>query len=57
VQIASVPARNQPDDGEEKYPSLVRLPDELGYEGWVGCEYRPRGRTEDGLGWLAAYKQ
>lgn len=54
VQIASVPDRNEPDDGEVNYPYLFRLLDELGYEGWVGCEYRPRGRTEDGLGWLTA---
>ncbi|MEC5215412.1 hydroxypyruvate isomerase [Actimicrobium sp. GrIS 1.19] len=53
VQIASVPARNEPDDGEVNYPFLFRLLDELGYAGWIGCEYRPRGRTEDGLGWLA----
>lgn len=52
VQIASVPSRNEPDDGEVNYRYLFRLLDELGYEGWVGCEYRPRGRTEDGLGWL-----
>ncbi|SFU56927.1 2-oxo-tetronate isomerase [Pseudoduganella namucuonensis] len=52
VQIASVPSRNEPDDGEVNYPYLFRLLDELGYDGWVGCEYRPRGRTEDGLGWL-----
>ena len=54
VQIASVPSRNEPDDGEVNYPYLFRLLDELGYEGWIGCEYRPRGRTEDGLAWLAA---
>lgn len=53
VQIASVPGRNEPDDGEVNYPYLFRLLDQLGYAGWVGCEYRPRGRTEDGLGWLA----
>jgi len=57
VQIASVPARNEPDDGEVNYPYLFRLLDELGYDGWIGCEYRPRGRTEDGLGWLAAYRK
>ena len=55
VQIASVPARNEPDDGEVNYPYLFRLLDELGYDGWIGCEYRPRGRTEDGLAWLAPY--
>lgn len=54
VQIASVPSRNEPDDGEVNYPYLFRLLDKLGYQGWIGCEYRPRGRTEDGLGWLAA---
>jgi hydroxypyruvate isomerase len=54
VQIASVPGRNEPDDGEVNYPYLFRMLDESGYAGWVGCEYRPRGRTEDGLGWLAA---
>ena len=52
VQIAGVPDRHEPDEGEVNYPYLLRLLDELGYRGWVGCEYRPRGRTEDGLGWL-----
>ncbi|MBL8540357.1 MAG: hydroxypyruvate isomerase family protein [Betaproteobacteria bacterium] len=54
VQIASVPERHEPDDGEVNYPYLFGLLDRLGYAGWVGCEYRPRGRTEDGLGWLRA---
>ena len=52
VQIASVPDRHEPDEGEIDYRYIFRLLDELGYPGWVGCEYRPRGRTEDGLGWL-----
>lgn len=52
IQIASVPERHEPDDGELNHAYLFRLLDELGYAGWVGCEYRPRGRTEDGLGWL-----
>jgi hydroxypyruvate isomerase len=52
IQIASVPARNEPDDGEINYPYLFALLDKLGYRGWVGCEYRPRGKTEDGLAWL-----
>lgn len=52
VQIASVPERHEPDEGEVNYRHLFRLLDELGYPGWVGCEYRPRGRTEDGLAWL-----
>ncbi len=54
VQIASVPSRNEPDDGEVNYPYLFKLLDELGYDGWIGCEYRPRGKTEDGLAWLAS---
>ena len=52
IQIASVPERHEPDDGEINYPYLFRLLDQLGYDGWVGCEYRPRGRTEDGLTWF-----
>jgi len=52
VQIASVPDRHEPDEGEIDYRHIFRLLDEQGYPGWVGCEYRPRGRTEDGLGWL-----
>lgn len=54
VQIASVPDRNEPDDGEIDYRHLFSLLDRLGYDGWVGCEYRPRGRTGDGLGWMTA---
>ena len=52
VQIAGVPERNEPDTGEINYPYLFRLLDELGYSGWVGCEYRPKGGTSAGLGWL-----
>ncbi len=52
VQIASVPARHEPDEGELNYPWLFKLLDELGYDGWVGCEYRPRAGTVDGLRWL-----
>lgn len=52
IQIAGVPDRHEPDEGEVNYPHLFRLIDALGYEGWVGCEYRPRGHTDAGLGWL-----
>ncbi|MES3010849.1 MAG: 2-oxo-tetronate isomerase [Pseudomonadota bacterium] len=60
VQIASVPARQEPDGGELHYPYLLALLDELGYTGWVGCEYRPRhgeqpGGTSAGLGWRTAW--
>ena len=52
IQIAGVPERNEPDLGEINYPYLFRLMDELGYGGWVGCEYRPKAGTSAGLGWL-----
>ena len=56
VQVASVPSRHEPDGEELNYPFLFAELDRLGYDGFVGCEYRPRGRTEDGLGWLAPYR-
>ncbi|WP_144139508.1 2-oxo-tetronate isomerase [Providencia rettgeri] len=52
IQIASVPYRHEPDSGEVNYPWIFKQLDEMGYEGWLGCEYHPAGRTEDGLGWL-----
>ena len=55
VQIAGVPERQEPDVGEVHYPYIFDTLDRLGFEGWVGCEYFPRGRTEDGLGWAARY--
>lgn len=55
VQIAGVPERNEPDSGEVNYPYLFRLLDELGYAGWVGCEYRPKNGTSAGLGWLKGW--
>ena len=56
VQIASVPERHEPDEGEINYPQLFTLLDELGFPGYVGCEYRPRGKTEEGLDWMRAKK-
>jgi hydroxypyruvate isomerase len=55
IQIAGVPDRHEPDLGEVNYPYLFELMDELGYGGWIGCEYRPAGDTLDGLGWARAY--
>ncbi len=55
VQIAGVPARREPDEGEVNYPEIFASLDRLGYAGFIGCEYRPRGRTEDGLGWARPY--
>jgi hydroxypyruvate isomerase len=51
-QIAGVPGRNEPNVGEVNYDYLFRLLDELKYEGWIGCEYRPATTTAAGLGWL-----
>lgn len=51
MQIADVPARNEPGTGEIGWPFVFRRMDELGYRGWVGCEYRPAGDTVAGLGW------
>lgn len=56
VQIASAPDRHEPDEGEVNYPWLFSLLDEVGYSGWVGCEYIPRGDTNAGLGWFAPWK-
>jgi hydroxypyruvate isomerase len=55
VQIAAVPTRAEPDEGEVNYPEIFAVLDRLGYAGFVACEYRPRGRTEDGLGWARPY--
>ncbi|MGE0801083.1 MAG: 2-oxo-tetronate isomerase [Lautropia sp.] len=52
IQIAGVPQRHEPDVGEINYPYLFDLLDELGYPGWIGCEYRPKGVTSAGLGWV-----
>lgn len=57
VQIASVPDRNEPDRGELSYPHVFRVLDELGYAGWVGCEYRPAQGTVAGLGWFAPFRR
>ena len=51
VQIAGVPERNEPDTGELDYRPLLALIDDMGYEGWVACEYHPKAGTLDGLGW------
>ena len=54
VQIAAVPSRHEPDEGEVNYRDICSVLDRFGYQGWIGAEYKPRGRTEDGLGWLSA---
>ncbi len=55
VQIAAVPSRHEPDEGEVNYPEIFAMLDRVGYGAWIGCEYRPRATTEAGLGWARAY--
>src|SRR5690606_10543938 len=54
IQIAGVPDRHEPDQGELNYAYLFEVIDSLNYQGWVGCEYRPRGDTSAGLQWMKA---
>ena len=56
IQIAGAPGRNEPDTGEVRYEYLFQLLDEIGYQGWIGCEYRPAGKTVDGLDWFQEWK-
>jgi hydroxypyruvate isomerase len=55
VQVAAVPSRHEPDEGEVNYPAIFETLDRVGYQGFVAAEYRPRARTEDGLGWARPY--
>ena len=52
VQIAAVPSRAEPDEGEIAYASIFATLDRIGWAGWTGCEYRPRGDTDAGLAWM-----
>jgi hydroxypyruvate isomerase len=51
IQLADNPGRNEPGTGEINYPFLFRHLDEIGYRGWIGCEYKPKTTTIAGLGW------
>ena len=55
MQLADNPGRNEPGTGEINYGFLFEHIDRIGYRGWIGCEYRPKGRTEDGLAWVRPY--
>jgi hydroxypyruvate isomerase len=57
VQLADNPGRNEPGTGEIHYPFLFAHLDRLGYQGWIGCEYKPATSTEAGLGWRDALLQ
>jgi len=55
MQLADVPARNEPGTGEINWDFVFKRIDALGYRGWIGCEYRPAGDTVQGLAWRARY--
>lgn len=56
IQVASVPGRAEPDAGEINFPWLFNYIDDLGYDGFIGAEYQPRGSTSQGLEWYAPYR-
>jgi len=55
LQLADNPGRNEPGSGEINYRFLFGFLDAIGYDGWIGCEYKPKGNTVDGLAWRAAH--
>ena len=55
IQVADIPGRHEPGTGEINFINLFRSIDEMGYDGWIGCEYTPAGKTEDGLQWIQPY--
>ena len=55
MQLADNPGRNEPGTGEINYGYLLPHTDRLGYQGWIGCEYKPAATTEAGLGWAKPY--
>lgn len=55
MQLADNPGRHEPGTGEINYPFLFNLIDRLGYDGWIGCEYKPKTSTNEGLGWVNPY--
>ena len=55
IQLADHPGRHEPGTGEINFPNLFRSIDEAGYKGWIGCEYIPAGKTEEGLEWIKPY--
>lgn len=56
IQIADNPGRHEPGTGELNFSYLLAAIDRLGYQGWVGCEYKPKAATADGLGWMKDYQ-
>ena len=56
IQLADNPGRGEPGTGEINYPFLFKAIDDTGYDGWIGCEYKPKTTTDEGIGWFAPYK-
>jgi hydroxypyruvate isomerase len=56
-EVADNPGRHEPGTGEIDYPFVLRQIEQLGYTGWIGCEYQPLGTTRDALAWLHAYRR
>ena len=52
MQLADNPGRHEPGTGEINYPNLFKFIDSIGYQGWIGCEYIPAGKTHEGLTWM-----
>lgn len=57
IQFAAVPDRGEPDAGELNYPDILAAIDAMGYEGYVGAEYKPRGTTDEGIGWFEMFRR
>lgn len=55
IQIADNPGRHEPGTGEINYGYVFDALDRLGYDGWIGCEYKPKAGTSAGLGWMWPY--
>ena len=55
MQLADTPGRHEPGTGEINYGFLLPHIDKIGYQGWIGCEYKPAGKTVDGLSWIQKY--
>lgn len=57
IQVANPPQRLDPGAGEINYPYVFQMLDGMGYEGWIGCEYKPLTTTKDSLAWFEPYKR
>ncbi len=55
IQIADNPGRHEPGTGAISFANLFAAIDAAGYNGWIGCEYHPNSKTEEGLDWRRPY--